>query len=161
MNQDINSSPLLKLSTILAGVFGIVLFSALIGFITTSLRAKLDELRKGRSQVIENDHSLILGWNDQRVIEILRELVLSNESDDNPVVVILADKEKEEMDDFLALNIPDTENTRVVTRSGVTSSQANLNTVSVPTARSVIILASASDEANSVSYTHLTLPTKA
>ena len=149
MNQDINSSPLLKLSTILAGVFGIVLFSALIGFITTSLRAKLDELRKGRSQVIENDHSLILGWNDQRVIEILRELVLSNESDDNPVVVILADKEKEEMDDFLALNIPDTENTRVVTRSGVTSSQANLNTVSVPTARSVIILAGASDEANS------------
>lgn len=147
MNQDIGSSPWLKVSTIMAGLFGIVLFSALIGFITTSLRAKLDELRKGRSKVIEEDHTLILGWNDQRVVEILRELVLANESEDNPVVVILADKEKEEMDDFLALNIPDTDNTRVVTRSGSTSSQANLRTVSASTCRSAIILASASDEA--------------
>jgi len=148
MNQDIGSSPLLKLSTIMAGLFGIVLFSALIGFITTSLRAKLEELRKGRSKVIEDDHSLILGWNDQRVVEILRELVMANESDDNPSVVILADKEKEEMDDFLALNIPNTENTRVVTRSGVTSSQTNLKTVSAARARSAIIIASASDEAS-------------
>ncbi len=147
MNQDIGSSPWLKVSTILAGVFGIVLFSALIGFITTSLRAKLDELRKGRSKVIEKDHSLILGWNDQRVIEIIRELVLANESEDNPAVVILADKEKEEMDDFLSLNLPDTDNTRIVTRSGSTSSQTNLKTVSAARARSAIILASASDEA--------------
>jgi len=148
MSQDISSSPWLKVSTIMAGLFGIVLFSALIGFITTSLRAKLDELRKGRSTVIEDDHSLILGWNDQRVIEILRELILANESGDSPAVVILADKEKEEMDDFLALNLPDTDNTRIVTRSGSTSSQANLRTVSAATARSAIILASASDEAN-------------
>ena len=147
MNQDIQSSPMLKIITIMSGIFGIVLFSALIGFITTSLRAKLDELRKGRSKVIEDDHTLILGWNDQRVIEIIRELVLANESEDNPAVVILADKEKEEMDDFLALNLPDTDNTRVVTRSGSTSSQANLKTVSAGSARSAIILASASDEA--------------
>ena len=148
MNQDINSSPWLKVATIMAGVFGIILFSALIGFITTSLRAKLDQLRKGRSKVIEDEHTLILGWNDQRVVEILRELVLANESGDNPAVVILADKEKEEMDDFLALNIPDTDNTRVVTRSGSTSLQANLRTVSAARARSAIILASASDEAD-------------
>jgi len=148
MSQDIGSSPWLKVSTIMAGLFGIVLFSALIGFITTSLVAKLEQLRKGRSKVIEDDHSLILGWSDQRVIEILRELVLANESGDSPAVVILADKEKEEMDDFLALNLPDTENTRVVTRSGSTSSQANLKTVSAARARSAIILASASDEAD-------------
>lgn len=148
MNQDINSSPLLKIATIMAGLFGIVLFSALIGFITTSLRAKLDELRKGRSKVIEDDHTLILGWNEQRVVEIIRELVLANESEDSPAVVILADMEKEDMDDFLALNIPDTDNTRVVTRSGSTSSQANLKTVSAGRCRSAIILASASDEAS-------------
>jgi len=148
MNQDINSSPMLKVATIMAGLFGIILFSALIGFITTSLRAKLDELRKGRSKVIETDHTLILGWNDQRVIEIIRELVLANESEDNPAVVILADKEKEEMDDFLALNMGPTDNTRVVTRSGTTSSQTNLRTVSVTRARSAILLACASDDAD-------------
>ena len=148
MNQDLNSSPFLKISAILSGVFGIVLFSGLIGFITTSLHSKLADLRKGRSKVIEDDHTLILGWNEQRVVEILRELTLANESEDSPCVVILANREKEEMDDFLTLNVPNTDNTRVITRSGSTSSQAILRIASATNARSAIILASASDEAN-------------
>ena len=147
MSQDIDSSPWIKLPTIIAGLYGIVLFSILIGLITTSLVAKLEELRKGRSTVIEEDHSLILGWSEQRIIEILRELILANESEDDPVVVILADVEKEIMDDFLGQNLPDTENTRIVTRSGITASQTNLNIVAAKHARSAIILASASDEA--------------
>ena len=147
MSQDIDSSPWIKLPTIIAGLYGIVLFSILIGLITTSLVAKLEQLRKGRSTVIEEGHSLILGWSEQRIIEILRELILANESEDKPVVVILADVEKEEMDDFLGQNLPDTDNTRIVTRSGITASQTNLNIVAAKHARSAIILASASDEA--------------
>lgn len=147
MSQDIDSSPWIKLPTIIAGLYGIVLFSILIGLITTSLVAKLEQLRKGRSTVIEEGHSLILGWSEQRIIEILRELILANESEDSPVVVILADVEKEEMDDFLGQNLPDTDNTRIVTRSGITASQTNLNIVAAKHARSAIILASASDEA--------------
>ena len=61
----------------------------------------MEELRKGRSTVIESEHSLILGWNPQRVIEIIRELVMANESEEKPAVVILADEDKEKMDDFL------------------------------------------------------------
>jgi len=148
MAQDIESSPWYKLPAIIAGLAGIVLLSMLIGFITTALVQKLDDLRKGRSKVVEDEHTLILGWSEQRVVEILRELVLANESEDNPAVVILADEPKEEMDDFLALALPDTQNTRVVTRSGSTSSVTNLQIASVETCRSAIILASASEEAD-------------
>ncbi|MCB1233757.1 MAG: hypothetical protein KDM91_01640 [Verrucomicrobiae bacterium] len=148
MAQDVDSSPWLKIPAILAGLAGIVLLSLLIGFITTALVKKLEDLRKGHSTVIEDGHSLILGWNEQRVVEILRELILANESEDNPAVVILADFPKEEMDDFLALTLPETLNTRVVTRSGSTSLQANLKVVSVATARSAIVLASATEEAS-------------
>ncbi len=140
MTQDIDSSPAVKVLTILTGLTGVVLFSSLIAFITTAVDSRLAELRKGRSIVIEEDHTLILGWSD-RVIEILYELILANESEDDPVVVILADREKEEMDDELAFRLPDTQNTKVVTRAGNPSSIASLATVGLAEAKAVIVLA--------------------
>ena len=106
-------------------------------------------LRKGHSKVIENEHTLILGWDDQRIVEILKELVMANESEDNPSAVILADKDKEEMDDYLTLIFPDTQNTRVVTRSGSPSSLTNLKIAAVDKCRSVIVLGTAKDSSNS------------
>ena len=145
MAQDIDSSPFLKLATVLSGITGLILLSMLIGFITTALVQKMEELRKGRSTVIEDGHSLILGWNPQRVVEIIRELVLANESEENPAVVVLADECKEMMDDFLKLALPDTLNTRLITRSGSTSNVSNLRMVGVEYCRSAIVLATASE----------------
>ena len=71
MAQDIESSPLFKVSTVVAGFSGIVMLSSLIAFITTALDKKMNDLKKGHSKVIESDHTLILGWNE-RVTEILR-----------------------------------------------------------------------------------------
>lgn len=148
MAQDISSSPFYKIPGILAGIVGIILLSMLIGFITTALVQQLENLRKGHSKVIEEGHSLILGWSEQRVVEILRELIMANESEDDPAVVILADMPKEEMDDFLNLALPESErlNTRIITRSGSTSSLINLQVVAVDTCRSAIVLARASED---------------
>ena len=143
MNQDVNSIGWFKIPAIISGMAGLIMLSSLVAFITTALDQKLAQLRKGHSKVIEEDHTLILGWNE-RVIEILRELLEANESEDNPVVVILADKDKEEMDDFLKVNMPNTRNTRVVTRSGSPSSLVKLETASVTASRSVIVLANCS-----------------
>jgi len=140
MAQDIQTSSGVKMFTILSGMSGVVMLSSLIAFITTALDRKLALLRRGHSKVVEQGHTLILGWNE-RVTEILRELVLANESEDDPVVVILADKDKEEMDEYLSVHMPNTMNTRVVTRSGVESSLINLDIVSLNTCKSIIILA--------------------
>ncbi len=56
---------------------GIFVISTLIGVISNGIQGKLDELRKGRSMVIEKDHTVILGWSAQ-VFEILGEIVLAN-----------------------------------------------------------------------------------
>lgn len=139
MNQDVESHGLYKIPAIMAGMAGVVILSMLIAFITTELDQKISQLKKGRSKVIEQDHTLILGWGE-RVPEILRELVIANESEDRPCVVILSEKDKEEMDDYLSLHMPDTQNTRVVTRSGKVSSLVNLDIVSVKSCKSVIVL---------------------
>jgi hypothetical protein len=147
MAQDILSSPRYKVFSVLAGLSGVVMLSALIAFITTALDQKISALKRGRSKVIESGHTLILGWNEQRIVEVLRELVLANESEKDACVVILADRDKEEMDDILRLRLPDTMTTRLVTRSGAVSTLANLDMVSIETCKSVIVLSQCEDTA--------------
>ena len=140
MAQDIESFPHFKIFAIISGLCGVVMLSALIAFITNALDQKLQELKKGHSKVIEEGHTLILGWNE-RVIEILRELTIANESEDDACVVILSKEDKEYMDDFLNVHVPNTKSTRIVTRSGGVSSLVNLDIVSVDSSKSVIVLA--------------------
>ena len=147
MAEDSVSSGWYRAIAIAAGVAGIGLLAALIAFITTEVDRRLHVLRKGHSQVVESNHTLVLGWEEQRVAEIVRELIVANESVDRRAVVILADEDKEYMDDFLAMTIPETSTTRLVTRSGPPSSLLNLQLVSVDTAASAIILAGCPESA--------------
>jgi hypothetical protein len=118
---------------------GLVLFSSLVAFITQEFESKLQELRKGKSPVVEENHTLILGFTD-RIIDIIKELVVANESESDAVIVILSPKDKEEMDDFLRNNLDDLKTTRVVTRNGSITNLSDLNKVGVKVAKSVIIL---------------------
>ncbi len=148
MAQDIESSPWFKIIAIMAGMFGLIIFSSLIAVITTALDQKMEALKRGHSKVIEKEHTIILGWDEQRIVEIVNELVIANESERNACVVILADEDKVEMDEIIKLRLPNTQTTRVVTRSGNTSSIANLNTVSIDKCESVIIISGGSESAS-------------
>ena len=124
---------------------GIFVVSALIGIINNGLEDKLDELRKGRSMVLENNHTLILGWNTQ-VFTIISELVLANESrKSGAVIVVLADQDKVEMEDAINDRIPDTKNTRIICRSGSPIDLTDLEIASPHAARSIIVLADGTD----------------
>jgi voltage-gated potassium channel Kch len=124
---------------------GIFVVSALIGIINNGLEDKLDELRKGRSAVLENEHTLILGWSPQ-IFNIISELVLANENrKSGAVVVVLADRDKVEMQDEIDERIPDTKNTRVICRSGSPIDLTDLEIVSPHGARDIIILPEGSD----------------
>jgi len=140
MGQDNDTFGLYKIPAVVGGLTGVVIFSALIAFLTTALDQAIEDLKKGHSRVLETNHTLIVGWGP-RVLEILRELVEANESEDDPVVVILANEDKEEMDAWLLENWKDRRNTRVVTRSGGTANLAAIAKVSAEHARSAIILA--------------------
>lgn len=141
MAQDIPTGTQYKLTAVLAGLSGVILLSMLIAVVTTALDQKLHELKQGHSKVLESDHSLILGWNE-RVVEIVRELVIANESERNPTIVILSEMDKELMDEILRTRVSDRGRTRVITRSGNTSLLANLDRVTVEDCKSIIILAS-------------------
>jgi ion channel POLLUX/CASTOR len=127
---------------------GIFIVSALIGVINNGIEDKLTELRKGRSFVVERDHTLILGWSP-KIFTILSELVLANENRSNPRVVILAEKDKVEMEDEIADKIGPTGKTRIICRTGTPLDLNDLEIVNPHAARSIIILAPESEEPDS------------
>ncbi len=100
----------------------------------------LEQLRKGRSRVIETGHTVILGWSDQ-VFTVVSELVEANRSRRRPTVVILAEKDKVSMEDRLRHRLETTRNTRVVCRTGSPLDLTDLEMVNLNGARSIIVLA--------------------
>ncbi len=124
---------------------GVFVVSALIGIINNGIEDKMEELRKGRSMVLENDHTVILGWTPQ-IFTIISELVLANENrKSGAVIVVLADQDKVEMEDAINERIPDTKNTSIICRSGSPIDLNDLEIASPHTARSIIVIAEGAD----------------
>ena len=118
---------------------------ALIGVIATGLDRKIEELRKGRSFVIENGHTLILGWSDT-IFTILSELAVANESVRRPVVVVLANMDRVEMEDLIRAKVEDLRGTRVICRSGNPIDLTDLEIVNPQQAASIIVLGPNADD---------------
>jgi len=89
--------------------------------------------------VVEEGHTVVLGFGD-RAVEIIRELIVANESERRAAVVVLAEVEKDEMDDFFADRIPDRSSTQIITRSGSPSNLQTLQRMGVHRAKAVLIL---------------------
>ncbi len=118
---------------------GIFILSALIGVLSTGLEAKLEQLRKGRSRVIEHGHTVILGWS-QEIYTILSEIITANANKRRSLIVILADRDKVEMEDEIRERIGTPRRTRVVCRRGDPTDLDEIDIAGVQQARSVIVL---------------------
>src|SRR5215210_6100488 len=137
---------MLSMLAVTAG--GILVFSTLIGVIFTGIDNKLEELRKGRSFVVERGHTVIYGWSPE-VFSIVAELVVANESRRRSCVAVLAEKDKVEMEDEIRERVGDTKNTRVVCRSGDPIDVGQLELVNPHDARSIIVLPPEGEDADS------------
>ncbi len=124
---------------------GIFIISTLIGTITSGIEGKLDDLRKGRSPVLETGHTLILGWSP-KVYAIISELIIANENQKNPSIVILAERDKVEMEDDIATRFPTTKNTKIICRTGSSLDLDELEISNPHEARSIIVLAPEVDQ---------------
>ena len=119
---------------------GLIIVASLIGIISGAFDAKVEQLRKGRSRVIEKDHTLILGWS-AKVAPIIRELVIANQSRRRAVIVVLADHDKVEMEEAIRDGAGRLGRTKVVCRTGDPMNLADLEIGNPHAARSIIVLA--------------------
>ncbi|CAI0375190.1 unnamed protein product [Linum tenue] len=120
---------------------GMLIFAMMLGLVSDAISEKVDSLRKGKSEVIERDHILVLGWSD-KLGSLLKQLAIANKSVGGGVVVVLAERDKEEMEMDIAKLEFDFMGTSVICRSGSPLILADLKKVSVSKARAIIVLAS-------------------
>ena len=137
---------LLSMLAVTAG--GILVFSTLIGVIFAGIDSKLDELRKGRSFVVEKGHTVVYGWSSE-IFSVISELVVANESRPSACIAVLADKDKVEMEDEIRDRVGKKKNTRVVCRTGDPIDIDDLERVNPHEARSIIVLPPEGEDADS------------
>jgi voltage-gated potassium channel Kch len=123
-----------------ATLLGILMIGGLIGVMVAGVGRLFEDLRKGRSMVLEDGHTLIVGWSRQ-VFTIVGELARANESRGGGCVVIFAERDKLEMEQALRAKLRETGRTRIVVRAGDPTDPGALAVVSPGTARAIIVLA--------------------
>ncbi|MFI9030800.1 hypothetical protein [Streptomyces sp. NPDC053560] len=133
---------ILMLAVTIGGIF---IVSALIGVLTTGLEDRIRELRKGKGRLVERGHTIVLGWSEQ-VFTVIAELVEANQSERRSCVVILADRDKVDMEDEIRRRIPRTGRTRVICRSGSPLRREDLELVSPDSAKSIMVLPPVGDD---------------
>ncbi len=128
-----------RFSMLILILFNLFTVSIIIGVIVTGIESKLYQLRRGRSQVLESDHIVILGWSSQ-IFPILSELLLIDDERIPVTVVILGDKDKVEMEEEIRTRIKKNRRLRVICRQGVATDLIDLKITNLDRAKSIIIL---------------------
>ena len=127
------------LVTFLVSLGGILVASTLIGLLTAGISDRIEDRRKGRSVVIEQGHTVILGWS-VTVPSIVANLVEANANLRESCVVILSRRPKVEVEDELRERLPNLGRTRLVVRSGEVTVPADVALTSPATAKSIILV---------------------
>ena len=130
-----------RVLALLITMFGILVAGTLIGFIASGVEQRVEELRRGRSTVLESGHVLILGASS-RLPVVIEQLALAGIGRRGAnVVVVLADREPVQMSEDVRAAVGDLQGTRLVFRRGDPARLADLQMVALHHARAVIVLA--------------------
>eukprot|EP00899_Mesostigma_viride_P012549 jgi/Mesvir1/21295/Mv21686-RA.1 len=145
-------------------LIGLVVFATLTGLLGDIVSSSMDELRKGKHPVLEQQHTLVLGWNES-VPQLVQGLVTRSSTETrNKTVVVLADKDVEDMKDAVSevLSAKGTES-RIVYRQGDPGSRHAQSWVASAEAHSVVVMAGESESEEEIALQSLrtVLATKA
>ena len=121
---------------------GMFVFAVIIGIISDEIATKVEEVKTGNNKVIEKDHTVILNWNSQ-LVPLLKQMAVAKSERagtfDKPVV-LLADVDKEQMDELVESALEDSPPLEVVTRRGNPFDTEDLVKVNAHDARRVVVL---------------------
>ena len=79
---------------------------------------KMEGLRKGKADVLEAEHTLLLGWSD-KLLAIVDQICNANASEGGRPIVILAEKDKVDMEEAIDKHSPNLRGSRVICRCGL------------------------------------------
>ncbi len=137
--QDGNGNIGIEILTVTLGVVTALVSPVVAGLVIIAAMKRISQLVSGRSAVLEQGHTVILGWSDQ-IYPVITGLVEANRSRGKTTIAVLADKAQFEMHDLIEMKVGDTGSTRIVCRTGSPIEANDIKLVNLDTARSIIAL---------------------
>ncbi|BDA49994.1 Ion channel DMI1 [Coccomyxa sp. Obi] len=133
---------LVRATAVFVSLGGMLVTALMLGIVSDAIGDKIEDLKKGKSDVLEANHTLILGWSDKS-LNMIDQLCLANESAGGKAIVILAERDKQDMEHEIHRHVRDLRGSRVLCRSGNPLIGLDLERVSVDVARAIVVLATA------------------
>ena len=118
---------------------GIFIAATIIGLISSGIDTRLELLRRGRSLVVEEGHTIIIGRSD-KLPTVISELVEANLSERGLAIVVLTPDDTVEVIDDIRTAVPDLKTSRLVVRSGSATRVHDIAQTNPAGAKSVIVL---------------------
>lgn len=145
-----DGSPAYVILMLITIMYCLFFTAILIGLINQGIRAKVDDLGKGQGKVLEEGHTVILGFNDATYV-LLSELIEANRNQLSPeTVVILDDVDRADMLDAIQRRLGlerKRPQVRLKCRTGLCFSLDDLRRCSIETSRAIIVNAANDFEA--------------
>jgi len=137
--DESTGSWVMRITLLTISFFGVFVVSTLIGVIGGGVHDKIMNLRKGKSMVLKNSHTVILGWS-RKIDVVIKELMWANEETPSFSVAVLAPRDKLDMYSYLEQRLGTIMMKKIHCRSGDPSLISDLKIVSPETAKSILIL---------------------
>ncbi len=117
----------------------VTIAATIIAFVTSKLRDRVEELRRGKTPILESGHTLILGWSN-RAFPIIEQLAIANSNKRGSVIAIFADVDRSLIEDQIATRVTILGKTKVIIRNGDPTSPSDLARTNIAKASSIIVL---------------------
>ena len=145
--ENYGAPPMVIAFALFNSIMGLVITSALIGYIVNSIQSAVEETRKGTSIIKESGHFLILGWN-RKAIPILTHLA---DLEEKLRVVILTATDPEILRNELRRQGRNLKSLKVLPLQGSITSPGELTRIALKNSAFVIVLAEGLGMKNSFS----------
>lgn len=124
---------------VLYWIFSVAFSGTIIAFLAAKISSFIEDLKKGHSEVIDNNHYVIIGWNST-IFNVFKEIKIANENQTKPTILCFNGMDNIEMNAKIDLEYPDQRGLRIITRSGDIYSSQDLARTNMMNAKSVIVL---------------------
>lgn len=125
-------------------VLGVIVAGLLISSLAGNFQERLESIKRGGSPVIEHGHFLILGWSE-KIYSVIDQISEAYISQGKIVVVVMAERDKIEMEENLRDKVVHQDRMKLVVRSGNSQSLHDLSRVAFDQAQAIVVLIDETD----------------
>jgi hypothetical protein len=127
-----------------ASILGVIVAGLLISALAGNFQERLESIRRGGADVMEDNHFLILGWSE-KIYSVIDQLSEAYAAKGRIVCVVMAEKEKIEMEEHLQDHVKNLGRIKIVVRSGSSTSLGDLEKVSFAQSQAIVVLVDQAD----------------